>query len=63
MTHPFRLCSHTAKACATKASEKAHYFYLVTATLVDGHLLLRVATGGCLVFCLLGELLKDEEMA
>lgn len=58
-----RVCAGKAKLCAEQAAAKGHLGYLFVATLVDGHILLRLASGGCLVLCLLGEIIHDTEAA
>jgi hypothetical protein len=57
------ICSHKAKFCAERAGGHAHYVYLAAATLLDGNIVLRIASGGCLVLCLLAAVLKDAEEA
>lgn len=59
----FRVCAHKTKVCVETLGTRSHLAYLTAAVLVEGNLALRVTSGGCLVFCLLGEVLKDTEAA
>jgi hypothetical protein len=56
-----RICKRKLRTAAEKWGTKTHLAYLVTATVVEGPVLLRVTTGGCLIFCVIGEVLKDTE--
>ena len=54
-------CTGTAKACVEKLGSRSHLAYLVAAVVAEGNAALRVTSGGCLIFCVLAEVLKDKE--
>lgn len=57
------LCRKRIAHFAEEAGGKSHLLYLAAATVLDTSIIIRVTTGGCLVFCLLVEVLKDRRAA
>jgi hypothetical protein len=56
-----RRCAGKARDCVEAASDHAHLAYLVAAVVAEGNLALRLTSGGCLVFCVAGRVLKIKE--
>lgn len=54
-------CRKCVHRFAEKAGNKSHMGYLAIATIMDTPILLRLATGTCLVFCLLAEWFERYE--
>lgn len=54
-------CKAEVRRVAQAMGGKAHLIYLAAATLFDMNLVLRLCTGSCLVFCIIVEVLEDEE--
>lgn len=57
----FSRCAGKARDCVEAAGGRAHLAYLIAAVVAEGNMALRITSGGCLIFCVAGEVLKRKE--